>query len=135
MINIVWYFVYLLYAFGVNLTVIKFNKSLLLMFKHYIINDFLDQRIEQPSQWLTRKIVSIRETIICHADIFSWLTLLSLILASNQPWRKSPNTKTNSLNCKRKQQNSTSETNWKLSRKRSSPWKKKTKRSVDYFVA
>lgn len=55
---------------------------------------------------------------------------LFLFSASNQLWRKSPNTKTNSPSSKRKRRSSTSETSWKLWRKRSSPWKKKTKRYV-----
>lgn len=51
--------------------------------------------------------------------------------ALNQRWRKFPNTKTNSLNSKRKRRSSTSETNWKSWRKKNLPWKKKTKRFDD----
>lgn len=54
------------------------------------------------------------------------------ILALSQHWRRFPNTRTNSPSYRRRPPSSTSATNSKLSRRRSSPWKKKIRRYVAF---
>lgn len=65
-----------------------------------------------------------------------WIVLImmvTVIIASNPLFAKSPNMRTNSPNYRRRPPNSTSVTSWNRSKRRNSPWRKKIRRFARFF--